>query len=114
MNIYLAIITTVLVVTQVIRLVQNTVQLRRQKILFEKQLGQLEDISEEDLKIQKRYYRLNVEWLEGQMEDQTADWVDLGSFHSPRWKCSKCFVVKHSKTAHCPDCGRRMGGYYGG
>ena len=113
MDNYLAVITTVLVITQVIRLVQNTIQLRNQKILFEKQLGQLEDITEEDLEVQKRYYRLNVQWLEDQMEDKTADWIDIGQLARPRWKCSKCFVCKSTKTAHCPDCGRRMGGYYG-
>ena len=113
MDKYLAIITTALVITQVIRLCQNTIQLIRQKILYEKQLGQLEDVTEEDFEVQKKYYRLAVDWFEDQKEDNTADWVDLGSFHSPRWKCSKCFVVKHQKTAHCPECGRQMGGYYG-
>ena len=61
MNTYLAIITTVLVITQVIRLVQNTIQLRRQKILFEKQLGQISDITEEDFQIQRKFYRVGVE-----------------------------------------------------
>ena len=58
---YLVIITTVLVITQVIRLVQNTIQLRRQKILFEKQLGQIEDLTDEDFQIQRKFYRLGVE-----------------------------------------------------
>lgn len=44
MNIYLAIITTVLVVTQIIRVCQNHIQLRRQHILFKKQLGQLTEM----------------------------------------------------------------------
>lgn len=36
MNTYLAIITTVLVITQIVRLIQNTVQLYRQNVLFKK------------------------------------------------------------------------------
>ena len=40
MNTYLAIITTVLVITQIVRLIQNAVQLHRQNILFKEQLGQ--------------------------------------------------------------------------
>lgn len=39
MNIYLAIITTVLVITQIVRLIQNAVQLHRQKILFKEKYG---------------------------------------------------------------------------
>lgn len=72
MNIYLAIITTVLVITQVIRVLQNRVQFKRQQILFEKQLGQIEEITQEDLDIQKQYYRLAVEWFMAQKEEKTV------------------------------------------
>ena len=114
MNNYIAIITTVLVITQIIRLVQNTIQIRRQKILFEKQLGQLEDITEEDLQIQKKYYRLQVEYLEGLKEEKTAYWEDMGqNTWLPRWRCSKCMTMKREKTGHCPDCGREMIQYFG-
>ena len=44
MNTYLAIITTALVITQIIRLVQNTIQLRKQDVLFKKQLKELSDM----------------------------------------------------------------------
>ena len=108
MNTYLVIITTVLVITQVIRLVQNVVQLRRQKVLFEKQLGHLEDVTEEDLNIQKKYYRLAVEWFEDQKEEKTAWWEDLGSWRYPRYRCSKCYACNGSKDSHCPNCGREM------
>ena len=64
MNTYLAIITTVLVVTQIIRLIQNAVQLHRQNVLFKKQLGQIEDVTQEDLDIQRKAYRLMVEYFE--------------------------------------------------
>ena len=66
MNIYLAIITTVLVVTQIIRLIQNTIQLRKQDILFKEQLGHLAECNptEQDFENQRKAYRLIVEYLE--------------------------------------------------
>lgn len=65
MNTYLAIITTVLVVTQIIRLIQNAVQLHRQNVLFRKQLGNLAacNPTEEDFETQRTAYRLIVEYL---------------------------------------------------
>lgn len=66
MNTYLAIITTVLVVTQIIRLIQNAVQLHKQNVLFKKQLGQLANCepTEKDFDTQRKAYRLIVEYLE--------------------------------------------------
>lgn len=66
MNTYLAIITTVLVVTQIIRLIQNTIQLRKQDILFKKQLKDLADmeLTESDFETQRKAYRLIVNHLE--------------------------------------------------
>lgn len=66
MNTYLAIITTALVVTQIIRLIQNAVQLHRQNVLFKKQLGQLANCepTEKDFETQRKAYRLIVEYLE--------------------------------------------------
>ena len=55
MNIYLTIMVTVLVLTQIVRIVQNTIQLRRQYKLFQAQLGQLDDIT------QVWYRRTNVQ-----------------------------------------------------
>ena len=106
MNTYLAIITTVLVVTQIIRLVQNVIQLRRQKVLFEKQLGQLDEITKEDLETQKKYYRLAIEFFEDQKEEKTAYWEPQPN--GLHYRCSKCFAVKSSKYHHCPECGREM------
>ena len=70
MNTYLAIITTVLVVTQIIRLIQNAIQLRRQHTLFEKQLGSLADmeLTEKDFETQRKAYRLMVEYLEHRVQ----------------------------------------------
>ena len=64
MNLYLAIMTTVLVLTQVIRITQNTIQLRRHKVIFEKELGQLSEVTQKDFDIQRRAYQLIVERLE--------------------------------------------------
>lgn len=66
MTTYLAIITTVLVVTQIIRVVQNAISLHKQEILFKEQLGQIQDITQEDLDTQRKAYRLIVEHFEDQ------------------------------------------------
>ena len=69
LNTYLAIITTVLVVTQIIRLIQNAVQLRRQNVLFKAQLKDLADmeLTEKDFQTQRKAYRLIVEYLGDKM-----------------------------------------------
>ena len=48
MDIYLTIMVTILVITQVVRITQNTIQLHRQNILFKEQLSQLKDVTQED------------------------------------------------------------------
>ncbi len=73
MNTYLTIITTALVVTQIIRLIQNAVQLHRQKVLFKKQLGELTEmeLTEKDFHTQRKAYRLIVEYLEHRVAAKT-------------------------------------------
>lgn len=70
MNTYLAIITTVLVVTQIVRLIQNAVQLHRQNILYKEQLGYLAECNptERDFENQRKAYRLIVEYLEHRIQ----------------------------------------------
>lgn len=63
MNVYLAIITTALVITQIIRVSQNAVQLHRQNKLIKAQLGQISDITEDDLQMQRETYRLLHDWI---------------------------------------------------
>lgn len=58
MNIYLTIITTVLVLTQIIRITQNHIQLRRQDKLFKAQLGQIDNVTQDDLDMQRDVYRM--------------------------------------------------------
>ena len=71
MNTYLAIITTVLVIAQIIRLIQNTIQLRKQDILFKAQLKKLAgmELTERDFETQRKAYRLAVEFFERREED---------------------------------------------
>lgn len=64
MNTYLTIMVTILVLTQIVRIIQNTIQLRRQYKLFQVQLGQLDDITQEDFDMQHRAYRLIVDHFE--------------------------------------------------
>lgn len=68
MNNYLVIITTVLVITQVIRITQNAISLHRQKIEFKKNLGELAEweVKKEDFEMQRKAWRLIVEKLENE------------------------------------------------
>ena len=61
MNTYLAIITTALVITQIIRVVQNAIMLHRQEKKLDAQLREFDEVTNEDLKTQKEAYRLIVE-----------------------------------------------------
>lgn len=68
MDKYLAIITTVLVVTQIIRVVQNSMQLRRQTRMMKARLDKLDDVTNEDLQMQKEAHKLIVEYLREKTE----------------------------------------------
>ena len=63
MDKYLVVITTILVATQVIRIVQNTLSLYRQNKLFKAELGQLSDITDSDLKRKMEVDKLLIELL---------------------------------------------------
>ena len=69
MDKYLAIITTVLVITQIIKVAQNTIQLRRQTRMMKERLARLDDVSNEDLNMQKEAFRLIVEHLSGRADN---------------------------------------------
>lgn len=69
MDKYLVIITTVLVITQIIRVAQNTIQLYRQTRMMKKRLDRLNDVTNEDLNMQKEAYRLIVKHLSGRADN---------------------------------------------
>lgn len=71
MNTYLAIITTVLVITQVIRVVQNTINLIRQNREIKKNLSWLEknEVTEHDFKIQREVMLMLHAKLKGDADD---------------------------------------------
>ena len=79
MNTYLAIITTVLVITQIVRLIQNAVQLRRQNVLFKEKLGHLADFNpaEQDFENQRKAYRLIVDYLEEKAQYKIKEKEDM-------------------------------------
>ena len=58
MNTYIAIIGTFLAVCEIIRVVQNHINLRRQQEVFERECGQLSDITEQDLEIRREVYEM--------------------------------------------------------
>ena len=75
MNTYLAIITTVLVITQIVRLIQNAVQLHRQNVLFKEQLGHLADcnLNKQDFENQRKAYQLIVDYFEEKAQYKICD-----------------------------------------
>ena len=69
MNIYLVIITTVLVLTQIVRLIQNAIQLHRQENAISKDLAWIKDndISKRDFEVQRDCFYLLHQYLEKEM-----------------------------------------------
>lgn len=65
MNTYLAIITTVLVLTQIIRVTQNHIQLKRQEGKIKETMDWFErqDILEQDFVVQRECFYLLHDWL---------------------------------------------------
>ena len=70
MNIYLTIMVTVLVITQVIRITQNHIQLQRQKKEIDKAVGWIKDndVSEHDFEIQRKVFYMLYEKLSKEEE----------------------------------------------
>lgn len=71
MNIYLTIMTTVLVLTQVIRIVQNTINLYRQNKAIERELKWVteRDITETDFDCQREVFYLLRDKLREERKD---------------------------------------------
>ena len=72
---YLTIITTAVVITQVIRLIQNAINLHRQNQAIERDLSWIKDrdITQRDFDVQKERFYLLKERLEKQKDEDRAD-----------------------------------------
>ena len=68
---YLTIITTALVITQIIRLIQNAISLHRQNQAIKRDLSWIKDgdITQRDFDTQKECFYLLKEWLEKRMDE---------------------------------------------
>lgn len=62
--IYLQIVVTVILLTQLARVIQNGINLYRQNKTFKDACGQLSDVTQEDMENQRKAYRLMVEHYE--------------------------------------------------
>lgn len=67
MNTYLTIMVTVLVTTQVIRIIQNAIQLRRQNKMIKEQLEAVEEVTTKDIQRQRQLHILAIAYLERKM-----------------------------------------------
>lgn len=67
---YLIVMTTVLVVTQIIRVTQNTIQLVRQNKMIKKEIVRLGDVTDEDTAMHREFYKLGCEYLSKLKEDR--------------------------------------------
>lgn len=67
---YLIVMTTVLVVTQIIRVTQNTIQLVRQNKMIKKEIVRLGDVTDEDIAMHREFYKLGCEYLRKLKEDR--------------------------------------------
>ena len=73
MNTYLTIMVTVLVITQVIRITQNHISLRRQRKVFKRDVGWLveRDITEKDFDVQREAFALLRDYLKERVNDES-------------------------------------------
>ena len=62
--IYLQIVVTVILLTQLTRTIQNGISLYRQNKVFKESCGQLSDVTQQDLENQRKAYRLMIEYYE--------------------------------------------------
>lgn len=109
-KVYLTIITTALVLTQIIRVTQNALQLHRQNKLIKAQLGQISDVTDEDLRMQRETYKLLHDYLmqkyeeESGMDNQKINDI-IKSLHGCRkGSCENCiYNVPDNNYTTCVD-----------
>lgn len=72
MNKYLTFITTVLVITQVIRVTQNAISLHRQEKDIKKVCGWIKDndVSEKDFNTQREVFYMLHDWLSDNRKEE--------------------------------------------
>ena len=58
--IYLQIVVTAILLTQLVRVIQNGISLFRQNKVFKESCGQLSDVTQQDLENQRKAYRMMV------------------------------------------------------
>jgi len=68
--IYLQIVVTVILLTQLTRTIQNGISLYRQNKTFKDACGQLSDVTPEDMENQRKAYRLMVEHYERENKEK--------------------------------------------
>lgn len=73
MNTYLAIVVTVLVATQVIRVTQNAIQLHRQNKMIKEQLKDVEEVTTKDIQRQRQLHILAIAYLERKMREMMEE-----------------------------------------
>lgn len=66
--IYLQIVVTAILLTQLARVIQNGISLFRQNKVFRESCEQLGDVTKEDMEIQRKAYRLMVKHYEQEGE----------------------------------------------
>lgn len=94
MNIYLAIITTALVITQVIRVTQNAMQLKRQQKHFDEDLAWIRDndIGKRDFETQRKVFL--------KLDAALTTWERKNSIHL----CDSCkYMTSEFKGSGCVD-----------
>ncbi len=81
MTTYLTIITTILVITQIIRITQNHISLFRQEKKIKQVCGWIEenDVSEHDFEVQREVYYMLHDVLKGRadMDYDVAEWQSM-------------------------------------
>ena len=72
MNKYMTFITTILVITQVIRVTQNAISLHRQEKDIKKVCGWIKDndVSEKDFNTQREVFYMLHDWLSGDRKEE--------------------------------------------
>ena len=68
--IYLQIVVTAILLTQLTRTIQNGISLYRQNKTFKEACGQLSDVTQEDMENQRKAYRLMIEHYERENKEK--------------------------------------------